>query len=81
MASLIEKGTEFYNQNLKTLLEPDRNGEFIAIEPETGRYFLGSTSREAMDAAHQALPDGKFYLQKIGFTFAHSLVGFKTSAK
>ncbi len=78
MQNLAEKGRDFYNQNLKTILEPDRNGEFIAIEPESGQYFLGDTSRQVMDAAHTALPHGKFYLQKVGFTFAHSLVGLKS---
>lgn len=81
MQNLVEKGKDFYNQNLKTILEPNRNGEFIAIEPESGQYFLANTSREVMDAAHNALPHKKFYLQKVGFTFAHSLVGLKLRSK
>ena len=75
--SLAEKGREFYNQNLKSLLEPAENGKFVAIEPESGRYFVGKTTRETMDKAHREMPDNKFYLQRIGYTFAHSFGGFR----
>ena len=44
--TLAEKGREFYNQNLKSLLEPSENGKFIAIEPISGRCFIGKTTRE-----------------------------------
>ena len=75
--SLAEKGREFYNQNLKALLEPAENGKFVAIEPESGRYFVGKTTRETMDKAHREMPANKFYLQRIGYTFAHSFGGFR----
>lgn len=75
--TLAEKGKEFYNRSLKQLLEPTENGKFIAIEPDSGRYFVGKTTRETMDAAHCALPDKKFYLQRIGFAFAHSFGGLR----
>ena len=38
------RGKAFYEKQLKTLLEPQREGEFLAIEPDSGCYFLGRTS-------------------------------------
>jgi hypothetical protein len=73
--SLAEKGREFYNQNLKALLEPAENGKFVAIEPESGRYFVGKTTRETMDKAHREMPDKKFYLTRVGFVYAHVIKG------
>lgn len=81
MQNLAEKGSNFYNINLKMILEPNQNGEFIAIEPESGRYFLGKTSREVMSAAHNALPNARFYLQKVGYNFAHKKSGLKRILK
>ncbi len=75
--TLAEKGREFYNQNLKALLEPAENGKFIAIEPESGHYFIGKTTRETLTLAESAMPDKMFYLQRIGYTFAHSFGGLK----
>lgn len=40
--SLATRGRKFYEQHLKTLLEPDNNGKFLAIESESGKYFMGS---------------------------------------
>lgn len=78
MKSLAEKGREFYNQNLKSVFEPERNGNFIALDPETGEYFLGATGREALGKAETALPARRFYLQRIGFTFAHMSVSVRS---
>lgn len=75
MQSLAEKGRDFYNRNLKHLFEPERNGEFVALDPETGTCFLGKTGREALGKAEAAHPDRQFYLQRVGYTFAHSFAG------
>ena len=75
--SLAEKGREFYEKNLKALLEPQQNGKFVAIEPESGRYFVGKTTRETMDEAHREMPNKKFYLQRVCYTFAHSFGGLR----
>jgi hypothetical protein len=50
---------------------PDHCGRFAAIEPDSGRYFLGDTSAEAVGAAHDAMPGARFYLKRIGYTAAH----------
>ena len=75
--TLAEKGKEFYEKNLKALLEPQQNGDFVAIEPESGQYFVGKTTIETMNKARQTLPEKKFYLTRVGFGYAHSLGGYK----
>jgi hypothetical protein len=58
---------------LKVLLEPEQNGCFIAIEPDSRAYFLAKTSTAAILKALAALPDKKFYLGRIGFRTAHRI--------
>jgi hypothetical protein len=70
--SVIERGGQLYREKLKALFVPGHIGKFLAIDPVTGRYFLGDTSAEAAWAAHDAMPETHFYLKRIGYAAAHS---------
>lgn len=72
---LAEDGEHFYAEHLRDVLEPEQTGRFVAIEPEAGRYFIGGGGSDAMIAAHEAMPDGLFYLKRIGYEFAHRMGG------
>jgi len=69
---LVRKGKELYERRLKKLLEPEHKGEYIAIEPESGDYYLGQTMSEAYEKAAAAYPDKKFYLARVGHRAAVS---------
>ena len=70
MDNLVEHGQRFYDENLRAILEPDQTGRFVAIEPETGRYFVGHTGSAALVAARTAMPDSLFYLMRVGYETA-----------
>jgi hypothetical protein len=53
---LVERGQNTYRRTLASVLEPSHDGEFVAVEPDSGRYFLGSTASAALVAAHAAIP-------------------------
>ena len=36
------KGKKYYDEHLKQILEPEHNGEFVTLDPESGQYFLGN---------------------------------------
>lgn len=72
---LPERGERFYAKHLRDVLDPERTGQFIAIEPEAGRYFIRKGGSEALVAAHEAMPEGLFYLKWIGYEFAHRMGG------
>ena len=69
---LVGRGQSTYRQSLACVLEPAHNGEFVAVEPDSGRYFLGSTASAALVAAHTAMPDKLFYLTRVGHTMRTS---------
>jgi hypothetical protein len=74
--AVTERGEQVYEEQLKALLEPEHTGRFVAVEPESARYFLGDTDADALVAAHEAMPNSHFYLKRIGYDFTHSLGGY-----
>jgi len=68
---IASRGQEIYAQTLKEKLERDHLGEIVAIEVETGDYFLGKTSIEATKKARQKYPNAVFYVVKIGYPVVH----------
>lgn len=73
---LVKRGQQIYDEQLKGQFEPNENGRYIAIEPKSGRYFLGDTGTEALVAAYNTMPDARFYLTRIGHTTAHTIGGY-----
>lgn len=72
----IERGRSIYTERLRIVLEPVHVGRYVAIEPETGRYFLGDTEADALIAACEAMPDKLFYLTRVGYRAAHTIGGY-----
>ncbi len=73
---VIEQGDRIYEEQLKNLLEPQQTGRYVAVEPETRRYFLGDTGTDALVAAHEAMPQSLFYLKRIGHEVTHRIGGY-----
>jgi hypothetical protein len=74
--SLAENGQRLYDERLRALLEPEHEDEFVAIEPETERYFLGETGLAALRAGRRELPNKLFYLLRVGSDAAYHLGGY-----
>jgi hypothetical protein len=74
--ALSESGQRLYDERLRKQLEPEHTGEFVAIEPDTERYFLGSTGLAALHAGREALPDKLFYLLRVGSDAAYRVGGY-----
>lgn len=63
---LIERAEKLYATQLRALLEPGHLHKFVAIEPESGDYFLGGTMSEAIGAARRAHPDRLTHTMRVG---------------
>ena len=55
-----------YEHRLKTILEQAHADAFVAIEPTSGAYFVGTTLSEAIGAARRAYPHRLAYAMRIG---------------
>ena len=65
-----EKAIEIYERKLKKKLEPKYKGKMIAIEVDSGKYFMGETLSEAGEKATTAFPDKIFYFKRVGYKAA-----------
>jgi hypothetical protein len=78
LSKLDQDGEDLYETQLKAILEPQHSGEFVAIEPSSGRYFLGETATAALVAARTAMPKSLFFLTRVGRTSAHKIGGHES---
>jgi hypothetical protein len=62
----VSRAEQIYAKQLRAILEPEHADEFVAIEPESGDYFLGKTLSEAMGAAHRSHPDRLAHAMRVG---------------
>jgi hypothetical protein len=63
----LVRGAELiYEQRLRQTLEATHRDSFVAIEPDSGDYFLGRTLSEASAAARKAYPDRRTYVLRVG---------------
>jgi len=56
-------------------LERDYRGKFVAIEVDSGDYFVGDTGVEANKKARGKYPGKVFYLERFGYRAAVSFKG------
>jgi len=52
--SVDERARCLYENHLSRKLEVEHPNEFVAIEPDSGNYFLGQTLSDAIQAARRA---------------------------
>ena len=62
----VGQAEQIYATRLRAVLEPAHVDEFVAIEPESGDYFLGKTLSDAMGAARRSYPDRLAHAMRIG---------------
>ena len=65
--SVSDRAEKLYEQKLKSLLEPTHRGQFLAIEPESGDYFLSDDFDGAINASRSVHPDRLAYVMRIGY--------------
>jgi hypothetical protein len=72
---LIAKARRIYDAQYKSALEAAHMHSFVAIEPESGDYFLGPTLSDAAEACHVAYPDRRACVLRVGHRAAVHMGG------
>jgi hypothetical protein len=75
--SVIERSKKLYAEQLQAVLEPQHLNRFVAIEPESGDYFLGDTFDEAVKSAWEKHPSRLSHTIRIGHRAAFCLGGME----
>lgn len=73
--SVIERDRRIYTERLQTALQFQHTNRFVAIEPESGEYFLGDTFDEAVQSARAKYPSRLSHTIRIGHWAALHLGG------
>ncbi len=64
--SVIDRAKQIYAQRLQRELESRHRDRFVAIEPDSGDFFLGDTFDSAVKAARTKYPTRLSYTIRIG---------------
>ncbi len=76
--SVIERAKRIYAEQLQEMLEPNFQNRFVAIEPESGEYFLGDTFDLAVKNAATKYPTRLSHTIRIGHRAALHLGGMQS---
>ncbi len=57
-----KRAEQIYNKIKESL----KDGKIVAIEPQSGDYFLGEDVDEACDKIRERYPDREFLLKRVG---------------
>lgn len=68
--TVAERAKRIYEARLRQKLEQKHSGKYACIEPVSGRYFLGDTFDQAVNAALDAFPDRLTHTLRIGHSAA-----------
>src|SRR5262245_45855329 len=63
---LIQRASRIYEERLRRELELTHLHDYVAIEPDSGDFFIGQSHREAVALARAAHPDRMCYLMRVG---------------
>jgi len=66
IADLLNRAKQIYESRLRSELERTHPDFFVAIEPESGDYFLGRTLSEAAQAAGKVHLKSRTAVLRIG---------------
>ena len=75
--SVIDRAKHLYANQLQADLESRHRDRFVAIEPESGEYFLGDTFDEAVKSARTKYPSRLSHTIWIGHRAAFLVGGME----
>ncbi len=74
LSEVSRHGLEIYDTALRSVLEPEFNGQVVAIDVQSGDHAVADTSPAAMRALRQRRPQAVLLIRTIGPETRHGLV-------
>jgi hypothetical protein len=72
---VVKLGEQIYSNRLRSILEPDHDGEFLVIEVLSGEYAVDNDEIVATRRAHALVPNGMYYGVRVGRGISGKLGG------
>jgi hypothetical protein len=73
--SVAERARHLYEVRLRATLEAEHTGRYVAVEPESGDFFVADTFDAAADAAQSAHPARQSHVLRVGHAAALHIGG------
>lgn len=70
-----DRARRIYDDRLRSTLEANHFGRFVAVEPDSGDHFLADTLDAAADAAQAAYPNRRAHVIRVGHPAALHIGG------
>ena len=67
---VARRAKALYEEKLRAKLEATNMNDFVAIEPDSGDYFLGKSLSEATQESRAAHPDRLAFAMRVGHSTA-----------
>jgi len=67
----IKKANQLYESNLRKKIERNHKGEIVAIDIDSGDFFLGKNEIEAYEKGIKKYPDRTFVYKRVGYKATH----------
>jgi hypothetical protein len=74
------RGDAIYERDLRAVLEPDHNDDYVVIDIETGAYEVDADQLAAADRLAARVPDAQVWLRKVGSRYVCRFGGHKRPA-
>lgn len=71
---VARRGEEIYERYIRSKVELEHRGMFIAIDVESGDYEIDSRAIEATHRVSARHPNGERFLMRIGFPVPHQIL-------
>lgn len=72
---ILRRGQDRYDRELRSRLEPQHRGKFLALDIDTGHYEIDAEDIAAVRRARARNPDAALCILRIGFPTAYKLGG------
>jgi hypothetical protein len=66
MEELDRRGSELYEQKIRPLVQPGNHGRIVAIDIESGEYYVADEVLEACQPLIDRNPDAQLWAARIG---------------
>lgn len=63
---IVKKGKQLFKKLEPSLKKQYKIGDYVSIDIETGKFFIGKNSVEALDKAQKVFPRKQFFLAQVG---------------
>ena len=70
-----DRARRIYDERLRAVLESDHHGRFVAVDPDSGDYFLADTFDAVVAAARDAHPTRPPHVLRVGHPAALHIGG------